>query len=324
MQWIKEVELVDSVDDLRSSSSIRSIPMPDFEVLDARIASALNRNIHNSHFKEASVCKSEKPKKRTVSFAEDRSLAWSTRTSGSLEPTIPSRTMPTFSLLKRRYSGIRFDVGRNFIIDDKDSTWRHLGGIVQTENTRIWENQDRIGIVWPGDSSEESRTWLSQIEDNGEKKYRARKWKLWEERHGQESGNKTACTKNSWRLLAIGNQRAMCERRQLQFPSRYYRREKWHSRICLRILSCSRVKEKHREPEVSEEKVPAVECHDGLARITLEELAITHSVRNGTLQNACTTRPRVVVGLGKNAHMHTVRLMNSLVKGPKRMMTKEQ
>ena len=51
MQWIKEVELVDSVDDLRSSSSIRSIPMPDFEVLDARIASALNKIIHNSHFK---------------------------------------------------------------------------------------------------------------------------------------------------------------------------------------------------------------------------------------------------------------------------------
>ena len=33
--------------------------------------------------------------------------------------------------------------------------------------------------------------------------------------------NKTACTKNSWRLLAMGNQRAVCERRQLQFPPRY-------------------------------------------------------------------------------------------------------
>ena len=31
-----------------------------------------------------------------------------------------------------------------------------------------------------------------------------------------------------------------------------------------------------------------------LARITLEELAITHFVKDGTLQNACTTRPRVV------------------------------
>ena len=33
--------------------------------------------------------------------------------------------------------------------------------------------------------------------------------------------NKPACTKNSWRLLAMGVQRAMCERKQLQFPPRY-------------------------------------------------------------------------------------------------------
>ena len=38
MQWIKEVELVDSVDDLKSSSSTRGISMPNFEVLHARIA----------------------------------------------------------------------------------------------------------------------------------------------------------------------------------------------------------------------------------------------------------------------------------------------
>ena len=57
--------------------------------------------------------------------------------------------------------------------------------------------------------------------------------------------------------------------------------------------------ENHRGPEVPEAEVPVVECHDGLARITLEELAITHSVKNGTLQNACSTRPRVVVGLGE-------------------------
>ena len=40
-------------------------------------------------------------------------------------------------------------------------------------------------------------------------------------RRGQESGNKTACTKNSWRLLAMGNQRRVRERRQLQLPPRY-------------------------------------------------------------------------------------------------------
>ena len=84
------------------------------------------------------------------------------------------------------------------------------------------------------------------------------------------------------------------------------------------------MKEKRREPEVPEAEVPVVECLDGLARITSKELAITHFVKNDTLQNACTTRPRVVVGLGKSAHMHTVRLMNSRLKGLKRMMTKVQ
>ena len=72
----------------------------------------------------------------------------------------------------------------------------------------------------------------------------------------------------------------------------------------------------HREPEVPEEKVPVVECLDGPARITSKELAPIHYVKSGTLQNACSTRPRVVADLVKSAHMHTVRLMNNLVKGP--------
>ena len=80
--------------------------------------------------------------------------------------------------------------------------------------------------------------------------------------------------------------------------------------------------ENHREPEVPEAGATVVERLDGLARITLEELAITHFVKNGTLQNACSTSPRVVVGLGKSARMHIVRLMNSREKGFERMMTK--
>ena len=62
--------------------------------------------------------------------------------------------------------------------------------------------------------------------------------------------------------------------------------EKLHHQIRLRILSCSRMSENHREPEVPDEKVPVVECLDGLARITSKELAITHFVKSGTLQNA--------------------------------------
>ena len=79
-----------------------------------------------------------------------------------------------------------------------------------------------------------------------------------------------------------------------------------------------------REAEVPEAEVPEAERLDGFARVTLEELAITHFVENGTLQNACGTRPRVVVGLEKSAHSHIVRLMNSRQKYPQRMVTKVQ
>ena len=69
------MELVDSVDELRSSSSTRGISMPDLEVLDARNASALNRIIHNSHIKRRLSLEELKAQSRTFSFAEDRLLA---------------------------------------------------------------------------------------------------------------------------------------------------------------------------------------------------------------------------------------------------------
>ena len=64
MQWIKEVEMFDSVDDLKSSRSIKGTPGPNFEVLDARIASALNKIIHNSHFKRRISLEEQKAQKQ--------------------------------------------------------------------------------------------------------------------------------------------------------------------------------------------------------------------------------------------------------------------
>ena len=64
MHWIKEVEMVDSVDEFKSSSSVRGIRMPDFEVLDARIATALNRIIHNSQLKRRVSLEEQKAQKR--------------------------------------------------------------------------------------------------------------------------------------------------------------------------------------------------------------------------------------------------------------------
>ena len=75
MQWIKEVELVDSVDELRSSSSIRGISMPNFEVLDAKIASALNKIIHNSHFRRK-ISLEEQTAQKEDRFLRGRQIAY--------------------------------------------------------------------------------------------------------------------------------------------------------------------------------------------------------------------------------------------------------
>ena len=69
--------------------------------------------------------------------------------------------------------------------------------------------------------------WLNAIvkrsieQDIRNKNFGARNKNYEKKRRGQESKDKTACAKKSWRLVAMGNQRAVCRRRQLQFPPRY-------------------------------------------------------------------------------------------------------
>ena len=69
--------------------------------------------------------------------------------------------------------------------------------------------------------------------------------------------------------------------------------------------------ENHREPEVLEAEAQVGEWLDCRARITSKEHAPIHSVKNGILQNACSTRPNMDADLGKSALMRIARLMNS-------------
>ena len=140
MQWIKEVEMVDSVDELITSSSIRGISMPNFEVLDARIASALNKIIHNSHFKRRISLEEQKAQKQDR-FLRGRQIAHLiyeyfpvTGANDSVE----------------NYADL-FTIGlRNDDIQECDSKWDgilltmtkippdgHLGRIVQIKNTSV-------------------------------------------------------------------------------------------------------------------------------------------------------------------------------------------
>ena len=100
MLWTKEVEMVDSVGwSFKSSRSIDGTHFPNFEMLDARIASSLNKIIQNSNFKKKGQSRgTEKLRKRIGFFEEDRSLTWFTTTSESLALMIPFLATPIYSL----------------------------------------------------------------------------------------------------------------------------------------------------------------------------------------------------------------------------------
>ena len=330
------MEMVDSVDDLRSSSSVRGISMPNFEVLDARIASALNKGIHNSHFKRRISLEEQKAQKQDR-FLRGRQIAYLIydhfRVTGSHDSV-------------ENYTDLFINVRRNDDIQEFDSKWDGiLLSMTKIPPDDILEGLYKLRIR----ESEKLKTVLElydleihqkKLEPDYHRLKTMVKRSIEQEIRNKNFGNRTG---NFEKNAVVKNQGTkQCVQRILgdwwqwetngqcvkgdncSFRTISISVEKLHRQIRLRILSCSRMSENHREPEVPEEKVPVVECLDGLARITLEELAITHFVKNGTLQNACSTRPRVDASLGKSARTHIVRLMNSRLKGPKRMMTKVQ
>ena len=61
--WIKEVEMVDSLDELKSSRAVSGKDFTNFEMLDAKIASALNKIIQNCQFKKEVSFEEQKAQK---------------------------------------------------------------------------------------------------------------------------------------------------------------------------------------------------------------------------------------------------------------------
>ena len=226
MQWIKEVELVDSVDELRSSSSIRGISMPNFEVFDARIASALNKIIHNSHFKRKISLEEQKAQKEDR-FLRGRQIAYLIYEQFRVTGTHDS---------VENYTDLFTIVLRNDDIQEFDSKWDGiLLSMTKIPHDDILEGLYKLRIR----ESEKLKTVLELYDlETHQKKLgpdyhrlkamvkRSIEQEIRNKNFGARSGNfeknavvknqgTTAWTKNSWTLLAMGNQRAMCERRQL-------------------------------------------------------------------------------------------------------------
>ena len=117
-------DMVDSVDDLKSSSSTRGISLPNFEVLDARIAPALNRIIQNYHSKRRISLEEQKGPKRgpLPSWKTDRLLDLRILPGHRSQRFCRELCRPFHCWSSKwRYSGIRFKVGRNFIVYDRKS-----------------------------------------------------------------------------------------------------------------------------------------------------------------------------------------------------------
>ena len=193
--------MVDSVDDLKSWCSIRGIRTPDFwSTRLRRWLPALNRIIHNSHFRRRGQSGgTQRHKKRTVSL-RGRQIAYLIyeyfRVTG--EPMLLSRTMPTYSQLLFEMiifrnsirSGTEFYYSMTKIPSDDV-----LEGLCKFKNTRVWETQNRNGIVqyWrfirrkQGPDYHRLKTIVTRSieQDLRNKNFGARKRKLWKKRRGQ-------------------------------------------------------------------------------------------------------------------------------------------
>ena len=75
MLWIKEVEMVDSLHESKTSRSVAGKYFPNFEMLDAKIASSLNKIIQNSQFKKK-VSHEEQKAQKEHRFLRGRQIAF--------------------------------------------------------------------------------------------------------------------------------------------------------------------------------------------------------------------------------------------------------
>ena len=112
--------------------------MPNFEVLDARIASALNQIIHNSHSKKKVSLEEQKVQKEDR-FLRERQIVFMIydyfRVTDAHDTVLDYANL--FSITLRDDDVQEFDTkwDEHFFIDDKNVIWWYSGKFVQIENT---------------------------------------------------------------------------------------------------------------------------------------------------------------------------------------------
>ena len=330
------MEMIESVDDLKSSRSIKGSLGPDFELLDARIASAMNRIIQNTRFKKKVSLVEQKVQKEDR-FLRGRQIAyliyeyfWVTGANDSVE-----NYADLFTVVLRNDVIQEFDSKNDEILLSKtkipsDDILEGLYKLRIRESEKlktVLELYDlEIHQKKAGPDDHRLKTMVKRsIEQNLRiKNFEARNGNyetsvVVKNQGTKQRGQRTLGDCWQWKANGQCSKGDICsfrhdinKRAKLTQPNpspssfmRQNERNAWRTRSL-----------RGRSPEV--------ECLDGPARIISNELAPIHCVKSGILQYACSTSQRMDADLVKSALICPARLKNSQAKGPKRMVTKLQ
>ena len=233
MLWIKEVEMDDSVDEVKSSRSVHGKDFPNFEMLDGKMASAMNKIIQNSQFKKKGSLQKQKAEKGDW-FLRGRQIALMIydyfRVTGAHDAVLDYADFILRYSSWWQYSGIRYKMGLSSTVDVKKKSIRWcFGKSVQIQIARVRATQNRIGIVRHGDSWEDIGSQLSKVENHGEEEYRSetsitklwrQAWANWIRSSGKESKGLNRRSRRKRCLLPVERKRPVFALRPLQFPPR--------------------------------------------------------------------------------------------------------
>ena len=147
--WIKEVKMVDSLDELKSSRSFSGKDFPNFEMLDGKIASALNKIFQNSQFKKKVSLEEQKAQKE-YRFLQGRQIAFMIydyfRVIGAHDTVLDYAEL--FSVTLRDDNIQEFSVNlRDDNIQEFDSRWDEvLLSMLKIPSDDVFESLCKLGI----------------------------------------------------------------------------------------------------------------------------------------------------------------------------------
>ena len=162
MLWIKEVEMVGSLKEKKSSRSVSEKNFRNFEMLDAKIASALNKIIQKSQFKKKDSLEEQKTQKEDP-FQPGRQIAFMIydyfRVTGAHDTVLDCADL--FSVTLHDDNIQEFDTRWDeVLLSPSDDVLESLCKLRIRDSDQL---KNSFGSVRHGDSSEDIDAQLSEI-----------------------------------------------------------------------------------------------------------------------------------------------------------------